>query len=126
MYQTDLTDKQWNCIKPYFKRSDARGARSKHSKREIANAIFYIVRTGVQWRYLPKDMPPWQTVYDHFRRLNKRGIWKLILAELTKKFRVISGRNPNPSYAIIDAQSVKTQYHGKERGYDGGKKNKRS
>lgn len=126
MYQSDLTDNQWSLIEHYFKRSDPRGAVSKHSKRAIVNAIFYVIRTGAQWRMLPKDLPPWQTVYDHYRRLRQRGIWEKILTNLNKKYRFDVGRQPLPSYALIDAQSVKTQYHGDERGFDGGKKNKGS
>ena len=126
MYPSDLSDKQWNLIKYYFKRSDPRGAVSKHSKRSIVNAILYVIRGGVQWRMLPKCFPPWPTVHDHFRRLRNRGIWDQILIELNRKYRKNIGRNPNPSYVIIDAQSIKTQYSGEKRGFDGGKKNKRS
>ena len=70
-------------------------------------------------------MPPWQTVYNHFYRLQQRGVWDQVLIDLNKIARIQAGRNPNPSYALIDAQSVKTQYRGEERGFDGGKKNKR-
>ncbi len=126
MYQTDLTDSQWTAVEHYFKRPDPRGAVSKHSKRSILNAIVYIIKTGAQWRMLPKDMPPWQTVYNHFYRLRQRGIWDQLLVDLNKISRLSAGRNANPSYGLIDAQSVKTQYQGQERGFDGGKKNQRS
>ena len=126
MYLSDLTDNQWNLIKHYLERPDPRGAVSKYSKRAIVNAIFYVIRAGVQWRMLPKDMPPWESVYDHFRRLRERGVLDQILIDLNKRHRIEVGRNPNPSYGLIDAQSIKTQYRGSERGYDGGKKNKRT
>ena len=122
MYPSDLTDKQWALIKDYFKRPDPRGAASKYSKRSIMNAILYVVKGGIQCRMLPKDMPKWQAVYDHFRRLRERGIWDQILIDLTKKYRFEMGRNENPSYSLIDTQTVKTQYKGDLRGYDGGKK----
>lgn len=122
MYPSDLTDEQWNLIEHYFERPDPRGAESKHSKRTIVNAIIYVIRTGMQWRMLPNDLPPWQTVYDHFNRLRARGIWDQVLIDLTKHFRLEMSRNPNPSYGIIDSQSVKSQYRGNKRGFDGGKK----
>jgi len=125
MYPSDLTDEQWSLIKHYFKRPDPRGAVSRYTKRSIVNAIFYIIRTGVQWRMLPKDFPKWQAVYNHFSRLRERGVWDQVLIDLTKKYRFESGRNAHPSYSIIDTQSVKTQYRGDSRGYDGGKKNQR-
>ena len=123
MYPSDLTDEQWNLVAHYLKRSDPRGAESKHSKRTILNAILYVAKGGIQWRMLPKDLPPWQTVYDHFKRLNERGIWEQILIELNKIYRQTIGRNQDPSYGIIDSQSVKTVYRGDQRGFDGGKKN---
>lgn len=122
MYPSDLKDDQWNAIEHYFERSDPRGAVSKHSKRVIVNAIIYVIRTGVQWRMLPKDMPPWQTVYNHFYRLQERGVWDQVLVDMNKVCRIQVDRNPNPSYALIDAQSVKIQYRGNKRGFDGGKK----
>jgi len=122
-YPSDLNDEQWKLIEHYFERPDPRGAVSKHSKRAIVNAIFYVIRGGVQWRMLPKDMPPWQTVYNHFWRLQARGVWDQVLLDINKKYRISVGRNPLPSYAIIDSQSVKTQYRGNNRGIDGGKKN---
>ena len=115
MYPSDLTDGQWGAIERHFQRSDPRGAVSKHSKRVFVNAIIYVIRTGVLWRMLPKDMPPWQTVYNHFYRLQQRGVWDQVLIDLNKIARIQAGRNPNPSYALIDAQSVKTQYRGEER-----------
>ncbi len=89
----------------------------------MLNAILYVIRGGIQWRMLPKDMPPWQTVYNHFKRLNERGVWDQILIDLNKEYRKMVGRNSNPSYGIIDSQSVKTQYRGDQKGFDGGKKN---
>ncbi len=124
MYTSDLTKNQWNVIEHYFERSDPRGARSVHSKYDIMNAILYVLRGGISWRMMPNDLPPWKTVYDHYRRLCKRGIWDKILNDLNKKTRVMAGRKQLPSYALIDSQSVKTQYRGDEKGYDGGKKNK--
>lgn len=99
-----------------------RGNSHKHSKRTIVNAILYVVKGGIQWRLMPNDFPPWQTVYDHFSRWNKRGVWEKCLDRLTLFSRQKAGRCAVPSYGIIDAQSVKTQYASEERGIDGGKK----
>ena len=124
-YPSDLTDDDWEIIKEYFKRSDPRGAASKHDKRSIVNAILYVTRGGIQWRMLPTDFPPWPTVYDHYRNWCLHGIWEKVLAHLTALHRRKMGRNEKPSYGIIDSQSTKTQYASEDRGYDGGKKNKR-
>jgi putative transposase len=99
-----------------------RGNSHKHSKRTIVNAILYVVRGGIQWRLMPNDFPPWQTVYDHFSRWNKRGVWEKCLDQLTICRRQKARRCTIPSYGIIDAQSVKTRYASEERGIDGGKK----
>ena len=86
-YPTDLSDQQWELIKSFTERSDARGAVRKHSMRQIINAILYVNKTGCQWRMLPKEFAPWETVYDHFRRFQHRGVWEEILLELNKKVR---------------------------------------
>jgi putative transposase len=69
-----------------------------------------------------KDFPPWKTVYDHFKKWNKKGVWEKTLDEVNRLHREKEGKEPCPSYGIIDAQSVKTQYASEERGFDGGKK----
>ncbi len=121
-YDSDLSDQEWDFIKTVFEPSSKRGNGHKHSKKSIVNAILYIVKGGVQWRLLPKDFPPWKTVYDHFSKWNKRGVWEKSLDRLTVYSRQKAGRSAQPSYGIIDAQSVKTQYASEERGIDGGKK----
>ena len=73
---------------------------------------------------LPHDFLPWQSVYDHYRRWNQRGVWQEVLGVLHSCTRLKQGKTPSPSYAIVDSQSVKTQYASKERGIDGGKKSK--
>jgi len=124
-YPSDLTDTDWEIIKKHFERKNKRGAISKHEKKAIVNAILYVTRGGIQWRMLPSDFPPWSTVYDHYRTWCMNGVWEKVLNELTELHRRKLGRNEKPSYGIIDSQSTKTQYASEQRGYDGGKKNKR-
>ena len=119
-YPTDLTDEQWAVIEPLFV-----GMREyKYSKRELLNAVLYVVDSGCKWRQLPHDFPAWQTVYSFFRRANEKGLWDKILEHLVKIIRKKAERNPNPSYALIDSQSVKTAYASEQIGFDGGKKRK--
>ena len=119
-YPTDLTDSQWAVIAPLFK-----GMREyKYSKRELLNAVLYVVDNGCKWRALPHEFPAWQTVYSFFRRAKETGLWDKILQHLVKVTRRRAGRNPNPTYAIIDSQSVDTAYKSEQVGYDGGKKTK--
>ena len=118
-YPTDLTDNQWEAISPLLK-----GLREyKWPKRELINAVFYLVKTGCQWRMLPYDFPPHFTVHSFFRRARLSGLWDNILNRLVEISRENAGRSPEPSYAIIDSQSVKTTSASDERGIDGGKKN---
>ncbi|MEI7910940.1 MAG: transposase [Verrucomicrobiota bacterium] len=87
-YPTNLTDKQWQVIELFVGRPDPRGARPKYERRNVINAILYLNKTGCQWRMLPGDFPPWQCVYDHFRRMKQRGVWQEIcwaLNELDRK-----------------------------------------
>jgi putative transposase len=119
-YLSDLTDSQWEMICGFF----PVGNKSKWDKRELVNAVLYVVKSGCQWRMLPKEFPPYQTVYAFFRRAKLNGTWHKALRSLVGTTRVINGRSMNPSYALIDSQSVKTVYASDERGYDGGKKRK--
>ena len=119
-YPTDLTDSQWAIIAPLFK-----GMREyKYSKRELLNAVLYVVDNGCKWRALPHEFPAWQTVYSFFRRAKETGLWDNILQHLVEVTRRRAGRNPNPTYAIIDSQSVDTAYKSEQVGFDGGKKTK--
>jgi putative transposase len=108
-YPSDLSDAEWEQVEPHLpKRKSPRGRKREHSLREIVDAIFYILRSGCSWRMMPHDLPPWKTVYHYFRRWRKEGVWQEINAILRVELRVASGRDPEPSAAIIDSQSVKT------------------
>ena len=119
-YPSDLTDEQWGEIEQLFT-----GLREyKWPKRELMDAVLYFVKTGCQWRHLPHDLPPYSTVHSFYRRARNSGLWDKILQHMVVKTREDAGRNPEPTYAIIDSQSVKTVSASEERGIDGGKKRK--
>jgi putative transposase len=121
-YTHDLTDQQWNLISYCFPKPSATGRRRKYSYRELLNAIVYLLRTGCQWRNLPKDLPPWQSVYGYFRRWTHSGLLERIHTNLREHIRLADDRQRQPSAAILDSQSVKASETSGQRGYDAGKK----
>lgn len=114
MYSTDLTDRQWSIIRKLLPRvtNKRTGRPRKWSLRAILNAIFYVLKTGCQWRLLPKDFPAWSSVYHYFREWRISGLWQKIHDVLRTAVREQAGKKPQPTAGIIDSQSVKTVQKG--------------
>ena len=121
-YTHDLTDAEWQLIHYCFPKPCKTGRPREHSYRELLNAMFYVVRTGCQWRNVPKDFAPWGTVYHYYRWWKRNQLWEQIHTHLREQVRQVEGRQRHASAAIIDSQSVKSSECSDERGYDAGKK----
>src|SRR5262245_10675442 len=107
-YTSDLSDGQWDLISHLFRPHPKTGRPRKHSYREILNGVFYVIRTGCQWRNVPKDLPPWSVVYTYYRNWILTEFWISLHEHLRKKLRYAKGRKAKPSAAILDSQTVKS------------------
>ena len=122
-YPTDLSDDEWRCIRPHLPHPNGQGRPRLHGLRAILDAVFYVLESGCPWRMLPREFPPWKTVYDRFRRWRIDGTRERLNAELRRRLRCRLGRDPDPSAGIVDSQSARTTgVGGQERGFDPAKK----
>lgn len=111
-YSTDLSDTEWLLVAPFIPPVKSGGRPALHDRREIVNAICYVLRSGCAWRLLPHDFPPWQTVYHYFRVWRDDEVFEQLNHALREEVRERAGREREPSGAIIDSQSVKTTEKG--------------
>ena len=111
-YPSDLTDREWRLLQRLLPLPLGQGRPREYPLREILDAIFYLLRSGCSWRMLPKDFPPWQTVYHYLRRWKIDGTWERIHTTLREQVRLKGKREPTPSAAILDSQSVRTSAKG--------------
>jgi transposase len=126
-YPSDVSDDEWAFVAPYLTLMKEDAPQREHSLREVFNGLRYIVRTGMQWRMMPNDLPPWHTVYQQTQRWLKAGVFEDMVHDLRKLMREIEGRPPQPRAAILDSRTLQSSPESGDRaGYDGHKRRKGS
>jgi len=127
IYPSDVSDEEWAFVAPYLTLMKEDAPQRDHPLREVFNGLRYIVRTGMQWRMMPNDLPPWYTVYQQTQRWIKAGVFEALVHDLRMLLREIAGRYPQPSAAIFDGRVLQSSPESGDRaGYDGHKRRKGS
>lgn len=122
-YPSDVTDEEWAFLAPYLTLMREDAPQRKHPLRELFNGLRYIARTGLQWRFMPTDLPPWPAVYQQTRRWIEAGVFEAIVADLRTLIRLGEGRPPQPSAVILDSRTLQsTPESGARAGWDGAKR----
>lgn len=126
-YPSDVSDDEWAFVAPYLTLMTEEAPQRHHSLREVFNGLRFIVRTGMQWRMMPNDLPPWYTVYQQTRRWLKAGVFEDMVRDLRMLLREIEGRPPQPRAAILDSRTLQSSPEsGQRAGYDGHKRRRGS
>jgi transposase len=127
LYPSDVSDEEWSFVAPYLTLLPLDAGQRQHDLREVFNALRFIVKTGMQWRMMPNDLPPWYTVYQQTQRWLAAGSFEAIVHDLRVMLRLAVGRKAQPSAAIFDARTMQsTPESGSRAGYDGAKRKKGS
>jgi len=126
-YPSDVTDDEWMFVAPYLTLMREDAPQREHDLREVFNALRWIVRAGSPWRYMANDLPPWEVVYQQTQRWIRSGVFEVMAHDLRELLRMVQGRPPDPSAAIIDSRTLQsTPESGHRAGYDGAKRKKGS
>ena len=124
-YPSDVADEEWAFLAPYLTLMREDAPQRKHSLRELFNGLRYIARTGLQWRFMPTDLPPWHAVYQQTRRWLEAEVFAMIVADLRQLIRLGEGRAPQPTAMILDSRTLQsTPESGERAGWDGAKRRK--
>lgn len=124
-YASDVADDEWAFLAPYLTLMREDAPQRIHPLRELFNGLRFIARTGLQWRYMPHDLPPWQAVYQQTRRWLEASVFETIIADLRTLIRIGEGRTPEPSAVILDSRTLQsTPESGARAGWDGAKRKK--
>jgi transposase len=115
-YPSDVTDEEWALVAPYLTLMREDAPQREYPLREMFNALRYVVRTGIPWRWLPNDFPPWEAVYAQAQRWLQAGVFEALVHDVRLLLRILQGRNPHPSAVILDSRTLPSTPESGHRG----------